>query len=52
MSFDKLQPVIKLVDMTDDMMKEVIEVARLAIDKSSTVNILINIIRINRLLAI
>lgn len=24
--------------MTDDMMKEVIEVARLAIDKSSTVN--------------
>jgi len=44
--------VIKLVDMTDDMMKEVIEVARLAIDKSSTVYILINIPRINRLLAI
>lgn len=37
MSFDKLLPVIKQVDMTDEMQREVIEVSRAAIDKSSTV---------------
>ncbi len=38
MSLEKLVPVVKLTDMTDDMQKEVIEVARVAIDRSSTVN--------------
>lgn len=33
MSFEKIQPVIKLVDMSEDMQKEVIEVTRIAIDK-------------------
>jgi dynein light chain LC8-type len=37
MSLDKLVPVVKLTDMTDDMQKEVIEVARVGIDRSSTV---------------
>ncbi|CAD8107105.1 unnamed protein product [Paramecium sonneborni] len=36
MSFDKLQPVIKQMDMSDEMQREVIEVSRQAIDKSST----------------
>lgn len=39
MSIDKLVPVIKLTDMSEDMQKEVIEVARVAIDRSSTVTI-------------
>ena len=34
---DKLQPVLKLTDMSEDMQKEVYEVTRVAIDKSSTV---------------
>jgi hypothetical protein len=33
MSFEKLIPVIRITDMTEDMQKEVIEVTRLAIDK-------------------
>lgn len=34
---DRLVPVIRLTDMSEDMQKEVIEVARVAIDRSSTV---------------
>lgn len=34
---EKLVPVIRITDMPDDMQKEVIEVARVAIDRSSTV---------------
>ncbi len=34
---DKIQPVIKLTDMNEEMQKEVLEVTRIAIDKSSTV---------------
>jgi hypothetical protein len=37
MSFEKLVPVIRITDMSEDMQKEVIEVARVAIDRSSTV---------------
>lgn len=39
MSLDKLTPVIRLTDMSEEMQKEVIEVARIAIDRSSTVNL-------------
>lgn len=42
MSLDKLTPVIRLTDMTEDMQREVIEVARIAIDRSSTVIFNIN----------
>ena len=34
---EKIQPVLKLTDMTEDMQKEVLEVTRIAVDKSSTV---------------
>lgn len=37
MSLDKLVPVVRLTDMSEEMVKEVIEVARVAIDRSSTV---------------
>ena len=37
MSLDKLVPVVRLTDMSEEMVKEVIEVAKVAIDRSSTV---------------
>lgn len=51
MSLEKLVPVVKLTDMSDDMQKEVIEVARVAIERSSTVkSILFYLQRTNKLL--
>lgn len=50
MSLDKLVPVVRLTDMSEEMVKEVIEVTRVAIDRSSTVwmlGIYINV-RINK----
>ena len=34
---EKLTPVIRLSDMTDEMTRDVIDVARIAIERSSTV---------------